>query len=82
MMATLTNGMAPSGYIPDDAAFGYHTFEVVSSEAAARLRRDGDHRRIARSAVGRRRAGTRPHPLIPARGALLRERAAGIGLQS
>jgi hypothetical protein len=31
MMATLTNGMAPSGYIPNDAAFGYNTFEVVSS---------------------------------------------------
>jgi hypothetical protein len=31
MMVTLTNGMAPSGYIPDDVAFGYNTFEVVSS---------------------------------------------------
>ena len=31
MMATLTNGAAPSGYIPNDAAFGYDTFEVVSS---------------------------------------------------
>jgi len=31
MMATLTNGMAPSGYIPDDAAFGMSTFEVLSS---------------------------------------------------
>lgn len=31
IMVTLTNGMAPSGYIPDDAAFGYNTFEVVSS---------------------------------------------------
>lgn len=31
LMATLTNGMAPSGYIPNDAAFGYDTFEVVSS---------------------------------------------------
>jgi hypothetical protein len=31
MMATLTNGMAPSGYIPNDAAFGYDTFEVISS---------------------------------------------------
>lgn len=31
MMATLTNGMARSGYIPNDAAFGYHTFEVLSS---------------------------------------------------
>jgi hypothetical protein len=31
MLATLTNGMAPSGYIPNDAAFGYETFEVVSS---------------------------------------------------
>jgi hypothetical protein len=31
MMVTLTNGMAPSGYIPNDAAFGYSTFEVVSS---------------------------------------------------
>lgn len=31
MMTTLTNGMAQSGYIPNDAAFGYNTFEVVSS---------------------------------------------------
>jgi neutral ceramidase len=31
MMVTLTNGMARSGYIPSDAAFGYNTFEVVSS---------------------------------------------------
>lgn len=31
MMVTLTNGMAPSGYVPNDAAFGYDTFEVVSS---------------------------------------------------
>jgi len=31
MMVTLTNGSARSGYIPNDAAFGYNTFEVVSS---------------------------------------------------
>ena len=31
MMVTLTNGAARSGYIPNDAAFGYNTFEVVSS---------------------------------------------------
>jgi neutral ceramidase len=31
MMATLTNGSANSGYIPNDAAFGMYTFEVVSS---------------------------------------------------
>jgi len=31
LMATLTNGVAHSGYIPNDAAFGYNTFEVVSS---------------------------------------------------
>jgi neutral ceramidase len=31
MMATLTNGMASSGYIPDDASFGHETFEVLSS---------------------------------------------------
>ena len=31
IMATLTNGMANSGYIPNDAAFGYQTFEVLSS---------------------------------------------------
>ncbi|MBO9519333.1 MAG: neutral/alkaline non-lysosomal ceramidase N-terminal domain-containing protein [Porphyrobacter sp.] len=31
MMATLTNGMARSGYIPSDEAFGYHTFEVLGS---------------------------------------------------
>ena len=31
MMSTLTNGMAGSGYIPNDAAYAYNTFEVVSS---------------------------------------------------
>lgn len=31
IMATLTNGMANSGYIPDDASFGHNTFEVLSS---------------------------------------------------
>jgi hypothetical protein len=31
VMATLTNGMASSGYIPDDASFGHNTFEVLSS---------------------------------------------------
>ena len=30
MMATLTNGSARSGYIPDDASFGKYTFEVLS----------------------------------------------------
>ena len=31
MMATLANGFANSGYIPDDASFGHYTFEVLSS---------------------------------------------------
>jgi hypothetical protein len=31
MLATLTNGMAMSGYIPDDASFGHETFEVLST---------------------------------------------------
>jgi len=31
MMATLTNGSARSGYIPDDESFGKLTFEVLSS---------------------------------------------------
>jgi neutral ceramidase len=31
MMITLTNGISNSGYIPNDAAFGYLTFEVLSS---------------------------------------------------
>ena len=31
MMATLTNGAARSGYIPNDAGFGMYTFEVLSS---------------------------------------------------
>ena len=31
IMITITNGMANSGYIPNDAAFGYQTFEVLSS---------------------------------------------------
>jgi hypothetical protein len=35
MMATLTNGFAPSGYIASDAAAGSYTFEVVSSRLKA-----------------------------------------------
>jgi neutral ceramidase len=31
MMATVTNGRSTTGYIPNDAAFGYQTFEVLSS---------------------------------------------------
>jgi len=31
MLATLTNGMAMAGYIPDDASFGHETFEVLST---------------------------------------------------
>ena len=31
MLVTITNGLANSGYIPNDAAFGYQTFEVLSS---------------------------------------------------
>jgi neutral ceramidase len=31
MMATVTNGWASTGYIPNDAAFGQYTFEVLSS---------------------------------------------------
>ena len=31
MVATLTNGSARSGYIPDDESFGKYTFEVLSS---------------------------------------------------
>ena len=31
MMTTLTNGMARSGYIPNDTAYGMYTFEVLSS---------------------------------------------------
>lgn len=31
MMATLTNGMAPTGYIPSDDAFGRNVFTVLSS---------------------------------------------------
>jgi len=31
MMLTITNGFAASGYIPNDAAFGTYTFEVLSS---------------------------------------------------
>jgi neutral ceramidase len=31
MMATLTNGIARSGYIPNDASYGMDTFEVLSS---------------------------------------------------
>jgi len=31
MMVTLANGMATTGYIPDDASFGQNVFEVLSS---------------------------------------------------
>jgi hypothetical protein len=31
MLATLANGVAMSGYIPDDASYGHQTFEVLSS---------------------------------------------------
>ena len=31
MMATITNGTARSGYIPNDAAYSFQTFEVLSS---------------------------------------------------
>jgi hypothetical protein len=31
MLATLTNGSARSGYIPNDSAYGMYTFEVLSS---------------------------------------------------
>lgn len=31
MMATLTNGMAETGYIPSDEAFGFNVFTVLSS---------------------------------------------------
>lgn len=31
MMATITNGSATTGYIPDDASFGKNVFEVLSS---------------------------------------------------
>jgi hypothetical protein len=41
MMVTLTNGMARSGYIPNDAAFGYNTFEVVSSRLKPGCAEDG-----------------------------------------
>ncbi len=31
MMVTVANGGGNTGYIPNDAAFGYRTFEVLSS---------------------------------------------------
>ncbi len=31
LVVTLANGMANSGYIPNDAAFGAYTFQVLSS---------------------------------------------------
>ena len=31
VVVTLANGMANSGYIPNDAAFGAYTFQVLSS---------------------------------------------------
>ena len=38
MMATLTNGSARSGYIPDDASYGKYTFEVLSSRLRPGMR--------------------------------------------
>ena len=56
MMATLTNGAARSGYIPDDASFGKYTFEVLSSrlqpgcaESSIVNGHPGTHRRLAKS---------------------------------
>ena len=40
-MVTLTNGMARSGYIPNDAAFGHYTFEVLSSRLKPGCAEDG-----------------------------------------
>ena len=31
VMATLANGRANSGYVPNDAAFGSYTFQVLGS---------------------------------------------------
>jgi hypothetical protein len=31
MLVTLTNGMANSGYVPTDDAFGRYTFQVLGS---------------------------------------------------
>ena len=31
MMSTLTNGMAQTGYIPSEEAFGFNVFAVLSS---------------------------------------------------
>jgi hypothetical protein len=31
MMVTVTNGAGNTGYVPNDAAFSYYTFEVLSS---------------------------------------------------
>jgi hypothetical protein len=35
MLSTLTNGMAQTGYIPSDEAFGYNVFTVLSSRLKA-----------------------------------------------
>jgi hypothetical protein len=40
MMATLTNGSASSGYIPNDTAYGMYTFEVLLIPLAAGMRRN------------------------------------------
>ena len=49
IMATLTNGFGPSGYIASDAASGYATFEVVSSKLTPRLCGDRHCRGPSRS---------------------------------
>ncbi len=46
MMATLTNGSARSGYIPNDAAYGMDTFEVAVFAVEAGMRG------VARSSTG------------------------------
>ncbi len=41
MMLTLTNGMGKANYIPNDAAYGMYTFEVVSSNLKPGFAEDG-----------------------------------------
>ena len=66
MMATLTNGSARSGYIPDDASFGklHLRGAVVAPEAG--LRRVGDRERHPRPDRRRAKGGMmRTRLLLP-----------------
>jgi neutral ceramidase len=59
MMATLTNGSARSGYVPDDASYGKYTFEVLSSRLQPGCAESSIVRGLLELIDGARKAGVR-----------------------